>query len=41
MWALRRPESWVVAYFSARGVTKEAMEEVAWEDYERGGEEYP
>jgi hypothetical protein len=42
VWALRRPEGWVVAYFSAWGVTKEAIEETAWEDNEGGGEEgYP
>jgi hypothetical protein len=41
VWALRRPEGWVVAYFSAQGVTNEAVE-VAWEDYEGSGEEeYP
>ena len=38
-WALRRPEGWVVAYFSARGATKEAIDEAAWEDYD-GQEEY-
>ncbi len=41
VWALRRPEGWVVAYFSAQGVTKEAIEETAWEDYEGSGEECP
>jgi hypothetical protein len=42
LWTLRRNEGWVVAYFSARGATKEAIEEVAWEDYEGAGEEqYP
>jgi hypothetical protein len=42
VWALRRPEGWVVAYFSARGASKERLEETAWEDYESGGkEEYP
>ena len=42
LWALRRPEGWVVAYFSARGATKEAIEQVAWEDHEGAGEEqYP
>ena len=41
VWALRRPGGWVVAYFSARGVTNEAVE-AAWEDYEGPGEEqYP
>jgi hypothetical protein len=40
--ALRRPEGWVVAHFSARGATREAIEEAAWEDHERAGEEeYP
>jgi hypothetical protein len=42
VWALRLPEGWVVAHFSAQGVTREAIEQVAWEDYEgAGGEEYP
>ena len=41
VWALRRPEGWVVAYFSARGATKEAIELSAWEDYEGDREEYP
>ena len=42
VWALRRPEGWVVAHFSARGVIKEAIEQVAWEDYASSGEEqYP
>jgi hypothetical protein len=42
VWALRRPEGWVVAYFGAQGVTNEAVEEIAWEDYEGSGEEgYP
>jgi hypothetical protein len=42
VWALRRPEGWVVAHFSAQGATKEAIEKIAWEDYEgAGGEEYP
>jgi hypothetical protein len=31
----------VVAYFSAQGVTKEAIEQVAWEDHGGLGEEYP
>lgn len=39
VWMLRRSEGWVVAYFSAWGVTKEAIEETAWEDYKNGGEE--
>jgi hypothetical protein len=34
VWVLRRPEGWVVAYFSARRATEEAIEQVAWEDYE-------
>jgi hypothetical protein len=34
VWALRRPEGWVVALVSARGVTKEAIEQIAWEDHE-------
>jgi hypothetical protein len=39
---LRRPEGSAVAHFSARGATKEAIEQVAWEDYEGAGEEqYP
>jgi hypothetical protein len=42
LWALRRPEGWVVAHFSVRGATKEALEEAAWEDHESAGEEqYP
>jgi hypothetical protein len=42
LWALRRYEGWVVAYFSAQGVTKKAIEEAAWEDYEDDREEeYP
>ena len=42
LWTLRRLEGWVVANFSARGATKETIEEVAWEDYEGAGEEeYP
>ena len=42
VWALRRPEGWVVAHFSARGATKEAIEQAAWEDHEGAGEEeYP
>jgi hypothetical protein len=42
VWAQRRPDGWVVAHFSARGVTWKAVEATAWEDY--GGaeeEEYP
>ena len=42
LWTLRRPEGWVLAYFSARGAAKEAIEEAAWEDYEGLGEvQYP
>jgi hypothetical protein len=42
LWTLRRPEGWVVAYFSARGVTNEAIEQTAWEAHEGAGEEeYP
>jgi hypothetical protein len=42
VWALRRPEGWVVAYFSAQGAAKEAIEKTAWEDHEGGREEgYP
>ena len=42
MWALRRPEGLVVAYFSARGAAREAIEEAAREDHEDAGEEqYP
>lgn len=42
VWMLRRSEGWVVAYFSVRGVTREAIEETAWEDYQDSGEEeYP
>jgi hypothetical protein len=41
LWTLRRPEGWVVAHFSARGATKGAIEEVAWEDHQRDEEEYP
>jgi hypothetical protein len=38
VWTLRRPEGWVVAYFSARGATREAIERVAWKDREEEGE---
>ena len=38
VWTRRRPEGWVVAYFSARGVTREAIEQVAWKDREEEGE---
>ena len=42
VWTLRRAEGWVVAYFSAWGVTKEAVEEVARKDHgDAGEEEYP
>ena len=42
LWTLRRPEGWVVAHFSAQGVSREAVEEAAWEDYGGSGrEEYP
>ena len=42
VWALRRPEGWVVAHFSARGATRETIEQTAREDYEGAGEEqYP
>jgi hypothetical protein len=42
VWTLRRPEGWVVAHFSARGATREAIEEAAWEDHGCAGEEqYP
>jgi hypothetical protein len=40
--ALRRPGGWVVAYFSARGANREAIEGAAWEDQGcTGEEEYP
>jgi hypothetical protein len=39
VWTLRRPEGWVVAYFSAQGATTETIEQTAWEDHEGGGEE--
>jgi hypothetical protein len=42
VWTLRRSEGWVVAHFSARGATEEAIEQTAWEDYRGAGEEqYP
>jgi hypothetical protein len=42
VWALRRPEGWVLAYFSARGAIREAIEQTAWADHEGiGEEEYP
>ena len=40
LWILRWPEGWVVAYFSTRGVTREAIEQTAWEDHEGYEEEY-
>ena len=33
VWALRRAEGWVVAYFSARGATKDAVKRTAWDDH--------
>jgi hypothetical protein len=42
LWTLCRPEGWVVAHFSVQRATREAIEEVAWEDHEGAGEEeYP
>ncbi len=42
VWALRRPGGWVVAHFSAQGVTREGVERTAWNDHEgTGEEEYP
>ena len=42
MWVLRGAGGWVVAYFSAQGVTYAAIEQVAWEDHAVAGEEeYP
>jgi hypothetical protein len=42
VWALRRAGGWVVAYFSAQGVTYAAIEQVAQEDHAGAGEEeYP
>jgi hypothetical protein len=42
LWTLRRPEGSAVAHFSARGATRETIEQTAWEDYEDAGEEeYP
>jgi hypothetical protein len=38
VWALRRSEGLVAAYFSARGATEEAIEQAAWQDYEEGEE---
>jgi hypothetical protein len=39
VWTLRRPEGWVVAHFSAWGATREAIQQTAWEDHGRAGEE--
>ncbi len=39
VWALRRPEGWVVAHFSVQGATKEVVERTAWEDHRTEGEE--
>jgi hypothetical protein len=33
VWVLRRPEGRVVAHFSARGATKEGIEQTAREDH--------
>jgi hypothetical protein len=33
VWTLRWSEGWVVAHFSARGATKEAIEQIAWQDH--------
>ena len=42
LWALRRPEGWVAAHFSARGAAMEAIEQEAWQDHADIGEkEYP
>jgi len=42
VWTLRRPGGWIVAHFSARGATKDAIEQIAWEDHEDVGvDEYP
>jgi hypothetical protein len=42
IWSLRRSERWIVAYFSARGAAREAIEQRAWKDHEGDGEEqYP
>jgi hypothetical protein len=42
VWTLRRSKGWMVAHFSAQGVSMEAIEEAAWEDHEGSGEEeYP
>ena len=39
VWALRRSRGWVVAYFRVRSATREAVEQIAWQDHEGGGEE--
>jgi hypothetical protein len=40
--AARRPEGWVVAYFSAWGATRKTIEQVAWSCHADIGEaEYP
>jgi hypothetical protein len=39
IWSLRRSEGWIVAYFSAQGATREAIEQTAWKDHEGDGEE--
>jgi hypothetical protein len=39
VWALRRSRGWVVAYVSALGATREAVEQIAWEDHEGSGDE--
>jgi hypothetical protein len=39
VWALLRAQDWAVAHFSARGATKEAIEQTAWEDYEDSEED--
>jgi hypothetical protein len=42
VWRLRRSEGWVVAHFSAQGVSREAIERAAWDDHKGvGEEEYP
>jgi hypothetical protein len=40
VWTLRRPEGWAVAHFSARGATRRAIEQIAWNDYKCGEEQY-
>ena len=34
VWVLRRAGGWIVAHFSAQGVTYAAIEQVTWEDHE-------